>query len=151
MKPKLVFLAAAAGTVLYVYAGSQHAGTATTTTAASPGSVPSGALSCSGLESLWEQAGGSPSAAFMAAEIATAESSGNPGATDDDGNGTVDRGLWQINSIWPGSTYDELRNAQAAVQISHDGTDWLPWVTYSSGAYEGKCRPRRTHDIQRTV
>ena len=34
----------------------------------------------------------------MAAEIATAESGGQQYATDADGNGTVDRGYWQINS-----------------------------------------------------
>ena len=41
-------------------------------------SAPQGTYSCSGLEQLWEQAGGSPAHAFMAAEIAMAESGGNP-------------------------------------------------------------------------
>jgi hypothetical protein len=99
-----------------------------------------GNLSCSALESLWESAGGSASAAFMAAEIARAESGGRQYATDDDGNGSVDRGYWQINSIWgAGSTYDPAGNARAAVQISDDGTNWSPWVTYQTGAYQGQC------------
>ena len=99
-----------------------------------------GTLSCSGLEALWESAGGSPGAAFMAAEIARAESSGRQYATDDDGNGTVDRGYWQVNSInGAGSTYDPAGNARAAVQISGDGTNWGPWVTYQTGAYQGQC------------
>jgi Lysozyme like domain len=99
-----------------------------------------GTLGCVGLEALWESAGGSPRAAFTAAEIAMAESSGQQHATNWNTNGTVDRGLWQINSIWRGlSTYDAAGNARAAVQISHDGTDWSPWVTWQTGAYAGKC------------
>ena len=97
-------------------------------------------MSCSGLEALWESAGGSPSAAFTAAEIARAESSGQQYATDDDGNGTVDRGYWQINSInGAGSTYDPAGNARAAVQLSGNGTNFSPWVTYQTGAYQGQC------------
>jgi lysozyme-like protein len=99
-----------------------------------------GHLDCSQLEKLWENAGGSPGEAFMAAEIAQAESTGDEDATDDDGNGTVDRGYWQINSIWGAlSTYDPYGNARAAVVISRNGTDWGPWTTYKSDAYAGKC------------
>jgi hypothetical protein len=99
-----------------------------------------GTLSCSGLERLWESAGGSPGAAFTAAEVAQAESSGRQYAVNQNGNGTTDRGYWQINSIWGGlSTYSAAGNARAAVQISHDGTDFSPWTTYQSGAYQGRC------------
>ena len=76
----------------------------------------------------------------MAAEIATAESGGQQYATDNDSNGTMDRGYWQINSIRGAqSTYDPAGNARAAVQISRDGTNWTPWVTYNTGAYQGQC------------
>lgn len=99
-----------------------------------------GILSCAGLEALWQQAGGSPGEAFMAAEIARAESGGNPDATDYDANGTADRGLWQVNSTWgPLSVYDPLANARAAVQISADGTNWSPWVTAQRNLYQGQC------------
>ena len=99
-----------------------------------------GTLSCSGLEALWESAGGSPGTAFMAAEIARAESGGRQYATDNDGNGTVDRGYWQVNSINGAlSTYDPAGNARAAVELSGDGTNWSPWVTYQTGAYQGQC------------
>ena len=55
-------------------------------------------------------------------------------------NGTVDRGYWQINSIHGVlSTYDAAGNARAAVQLSGDGTDWSPWVTYATAAYQGQC------------
>ena len=112
--------------------------------AGASGAVPAaaseaGTLNCSQLESLWEQAGGSPSAAFMAAEVATAESSGRQYATDNDGNGSVDRGYWQINSTNPGSSYDPMTNAKEAVSLSGDGTSWQPWVTFQTGAYAGKC------------
>ena len=76
----------------------------------------------------------------MAAEIARAESGGRQYATDNDGNGTVDRGYWQVNSIHGAlSTYDPAGNARAAVELSGDGTNWSPWVTYQTGAYQGQC------------
>lgn len=88
------------------------------------------------LRELWVQAGGNPAYAQIASAIAMAESTGNAGATDDDSNGTQDRGLWQINSSHGSlSTYVPLANARAAVQISDDGTNWLPWTTYQNGAY----------------
>ena len=67
-----------------------------------------------------------------------AESSGRQYATDDDGNGTVDEGYWQVNSIH-GTTYDPLGNAEDAVRVSDDGTNWKPWVTYDHGAEIGQC------------
>jgi LysM repeat protein len=96
----------------------------------------SGTLDCSGLEELWEEAGGSSAEAVMAASIAMAESSGQQYAT----GGVGERGYWQINPDHGSlSTYDPLGNAQAAVIISADGTNWTPWTTYTSGAYIGRC------------
>ena len=111
------------------------------TVMAAVGPAPSGgSLSCPGMEALWESAGGAPSTAQMAASIAMAESSGQQYSTMHNTNGSTDRGLWQINSTWGAlSTYDAAGNARAAVQISHNGTDWSPWVTYQIGAYAGKC------------
>jgi len=98
--------------------------------------IPSGTLGCTGLETLWEDAGGAPSAAFMAAEIAMAECGGEQYALSP----TDDYGYWQINAV-NGSlaTFNALGNAKSAVIISHDGTDWYPWTTYRTGAYEGRC------------
>jgi LysM repeat protein len=96
----------------------------------------SGTLSCGALEELWEQGGGSHAEAFMAAEIAMAESSGEQFATGAAG----ERGYWQINPDHGSlSTYDPLGNAEAAVAISADGTNWTPWTTFTSGAYRGRC------------
>ncbi len=97
----------------------------------------SGTLSCPGLEALWEAAGGSDAEAFMAAEIAMAESGGNQYALSP----TDDYGYWQINgSHGPAqATFSPIGNADAAVAISGDGTDWYPWTTYVTGAYQGRC------------
>jgi LysM repeat protein len=96
----------------------------------------SGTLSCSGLEQLWVQAGGNPADAVTAASVAMAESSGNQYAL----SRTSDYGYWQINiSHGALATFNAYGNARAAVIISHDGTDWSPWTTYTSGAYVGRC------------
>jgi LysM repeat protein len=96
----------------------------------------SGTLSCTGLEQLWVDAGGSAAAEVTAASIAMAESGGNQFAT-----GTVgERGYWQINPVNGAlSTYDPYGNARAAVIMSADGANWSPWTTYTSGAYVGRC------------
>lgn len=93
--------------------------------------------SCTALENLWDQEGGNPNEAFIAAEIATAESGGNPYAVSP----TDDIGLWQINAPSWGAmaSTDPVVNVRAAIAISHDGSDWYPWTTYTSGAYYGRC------------
>jgi LysM repeat protein len=97
----------------------------------------SGNLSCHGLEALWEAAGGSKGEAFIAAEIAMAESGGRQFAHSP----TNDFGYWQINGgHGPAmATYDPLGNAKAAIAISSNGHNWNPWTTYTSGAYHGRC------------
>jgi LysM repeat protein len=95
-----------------------------------------GTYSCSGLEQLWEQAGGNATDAFIAAEIAMAESGGNPNAISP----TDDYGLWQINaSNGALATLNPLQNARSAVTLSDNGANWAPWTTYQSGAYYGRC------------
>jgi len=111
-------------------------GTPAMPTALTTTSALSGTLSCHGLEELWEEVGGSHAEAFMAAEIAMAESSGRQFAT----GGVGERGYWQINPNHGAlSTYDPLGNAKAAVIISSNGTNWNPWTTFTSGAFHGRC------------
>jgi len=109
---------------------------ASTTSTGTTSTGLSGTLGCTGLEQLWESAGGSPAVAVTAASIAMAESGGNQYAT-----GTVgERGYWQINPVNGSlSTYDPYGNARAAVIMSGDGANWSPWTTYTSGAYAGRC------------
>lgn len=96
-----------------------------------------GDFSCSGLASLWIQAGGNPAYQGIAASIAMAESGGNPNAVSP----TDDIGLWQVNRpSWPSlATFSPVGSARAAVSISANGTNWNPWTTYTSGAYYGRC------------
>jgi LysM repeat protein len=96
----------------------------------------SGTLGCSGLEELWEDAGGAHAEAFTAAEIAMAESGGRQYALSP----TDDYGYWQINAVHGAeATFNALGNARAAIAISDDGRDWDPWTTYVTGAFEGRC------------
>jgi soluble lytic murein transglycosylase-like protein len=98
--------------------------------------APVGDYSCSALESLWVSVGGNPADEFIAAQIATAESGGNPDAISP----TDDYGLWQINaSHGAQATLNPTLNAEAAVAISSDGTNWTPWTTYTSGIYASEC------------
>jgi LysM repeat protein len=126
--------------------GSRHSNGGTVTVqAASQGSHTSsqggsgslsGTLGCSGLEQLWDAAGGNPSHAFMAAEIAMAESGGNQYALSP----TDDFGYWQINaSNGSLATYSALGNARSAIILSDNGTNWSPWTTYTAGLYAGRC------------
>jgi LysM repeat protein len=97
----------------------------------------SGNLGCSGLEALWEAAGGSHAEAFMAAEIAMAESGGRQYALSP----TNDYGYWQINGSHGAAeaTFNPIGNAKAAIAISSNGSNWRPWTTYVTGAYSGRC------------
>ena len=112
--------------------------TSSTSSSTSSSSQLGGTLGCSGLEALWEAAGGSSGEAFMAAEIAMAESGGQQDAVSP----SDDYGYWQINmpSWGPAlATFNPIGNAKAAIQISQDGTNWSPWTTYVTGAYAGRC------------
>lgn len=98
---------------------------------------PGGRYSFSDLKTLWVNEGGDPSKASLAAAVALAESAGKPDAENHNGDGSIDRGLWQINSIHGAlSTKDIRGNARAAIQISKNGTDWSPWVTFKNKDYK---------------
>ena len=124
---------APSGTVSYT---PRHAKTPSTVLTSSASKL-SGTLGCSGLEALWEAAGGSHAEAFMAAEIAMAESGGRQYAYSP----TNDYGYWQINgSHGPAqATFNPMGNAKAAIAISSNGRNWRPWTTYVTGAYRGRC------------
>lgn len=56
------------------------------------------------------------------------------------GDGSRDRGPWQINDrahpdVPDGCAFDLDCAAAAAYRISDGGRDWSPWTTYVSGAY----------------
>ncbi|WP_431916865.1 hypothetical protein [Micromonospora wenchangensis] len=83
-----------------------------------------------------------------AVAVAMAESSCNPSAVGSNGptagcsNGSLDRGLWQINNCYhptvtDSCAYNAQCNANAAYSISSGGSNWQPWSTYNNGAYAG--------------
>lgn len=92
-------------------------------------------FTCAGLQALWVRNGGRAGAAFLAAEVAMAESGGYVYATGRAG----EEGLWQINPVNGNATYNPDGNARAAIAISRNGTDWRAWTTYVYGLYRGRC------------
>lgn len=96
-----------------------------------------GKIGPGGLKSLWTKAGGSSKIATTMAAIAMAESGGNPRATNNNSNGTVDRGLWQINSVhgYKGNMFNPLTNARAALKV-YKKQGLGAWVVYNTGAYK---------------
>lgn len=53
-------------------------------------------------------------------------------------NGTIDYGLWQINTVHNPpipQIYDPLVNAQFMMRVSNNGTNWRPWVVFNKGLH----------------
>ena len=98
-----------------------------------------GALSDTAIAQVAFQAGFHGQGLRTAIAVALAESGGNPSAHNQNSNGSIDRGLWQINSVHvqydPIKLFDPAYNAQAAFQISSGGNNWNPWTTYTNGRY----------------
>lgn len=77
----------------------------------------------------------------LGASIIMAESGGNPGAVNNNTNGTRDRGLWQINDVHnskmpDADRFDPAINTQLARMIYMESGGWGPWSTYNNGAYQ---------------
>lgn len=93
------------------------------------------------LRNLWIKAGGSRPWSYVMAAIAMAESGGNPHARHVDANGSVDWGLWQINSVHfrgnvNATTMQEpSANAKEAVAVFNSSGPHA-WSTYNNGAYK---------------
>lgn len=93
-------------------------------------------LSDSQIAGLAQGAGFTGSQIPIMVAIALAESSGNPGATHTNSNGSTDYGLWQINSVhnFSGNLLDPQVNAAAARTV-FNSQGFQAWSTYNSGAY----------------
>ena len=104
--------------------------------------------SIAALQSLAASVGFPPQAVPIAAAVAMAESQGNPSASCINCLGVTERsfGLWQINTL-AHPQYNEtsllqpVYNAQAALAVSSNGTNWTPWSTYTSGKYKQYLQP----------
>jgi len=93
------------------------------------------------IENIWVKNGGSKKLAPVMAAIALAESGGYTQAKHKNSNGTIDQGLWQINSsnykLYKGhNIYDVNVNAHAAKRLAEGGNGLGNWTTYTSGAYK---------------
>lgn len=93
-------------------------------------------------------AGYAKGAGFPADQIATAvavalaESGGDPAAVNSaNRNGSVDYGLWQINTVHggllqQGNKFDPAANAKMALSVYRGaGSKWTPWSVYNSRRY----------------
>jgi len=89
------------------------------------------------LKDIWIMAGGPPDVANIAAAIAIGESGGRSDATANEPDGSVSRGLWQINSVHGSkSSYDITTNARAAVELyKSKGGKFTDWTVYNKGIY----------------
>lgn len=82
----------------------------------------------------------------IAVSVCSAESSRYTEAVNTDNpDGSVDYGLWQINSKWFGTTVRTITvtkeaclDPETCARIAHGiyrGEGWTPWAAYTSGRY----------------
>ena len=95
-------------------------------------------LSLGQVAAFMQQAGFPTSAIPQGLGVATAESGLRTDAVSPpNSNGTVDRGLWQINSVHgkdPARLMDPAYNTQVAFELWRSaGNSWRPWSTFNNG------------------
>merc|ERR1712170_184057 len=100
--------------------------------------IDSSALSMSQIAGHWISAYGK-SNCQTAVAVAMAESRGDCSAQYVNGPGSIDRGLWQINSYWHPECSDSCAyscscNAGCAVNV-WKSSGWSAWATYNNGLH----------------
>ena len=120
-----------------------------------------GAGGAQGVANVLRAAGFPESAVPTMIAIARAESSWNPNATHRNSNGSIDQGLFQINSIhsknswYPSNPFDPYQSAVAAYNIwKGAGGTFRDWSVYNSGAYRqflGPAPPIQSGSVNPTV
>ena len=99
-------------------------------------------ISFIGLAEMLQEAGFAPGTSTVnGCSIVCAESGRNPLAKHVNTDGSIDRGLWQINDkahpdVTDQAAYDPVQATAAAFSISHQGTDYGAWSTWNNGAYK---------------
>lgn len=89
------------------------------------------------LQDLWILYGGPPEVANVAAAIAIGESGGRTDATANEPDGSVSRGLWQINSVHGAdSSYDVATNVRAAIKLYKSKGTFTDWTVFNKGIYK---------------
>jgi Lysozyme like domain len=76
----------------------------------------------------------------VAVAIEWAEAGGDTEATHLNGDGSIDRGLWQINNrfhpeVSAAQAFDAHASTDAAYRLSFGGTVWTPWAVFNNGTY----------------
>jgi hypothetical protein len=97
------------------------------------------------LQTLWISQGGSGQTAFEAANIAIAESGGQPAVQSNNPDGGTNVGLWQLDTKGVGSGYtiaqlsDPATNCRITVMATANGTNWSEWAdsVVKDGVYVG--------------
>lgn len=106
----------------------------------------SGSYDTNTLGQLWVSQGGASSTAFIAANVAMAESSGNAAATSSNPDGGTNVGLWQLDTpggVGAGYTVEQLKdpatNARITIMHTANGTNWSQWAdsVVVNGVYVG--------------
>jgi hypothetical protein len=87
---------------------------------------------------VWHSGGGDAATCQLAVSVALAESGGDAHVQGPNSDGSIDRGLWQLNSRWhpevaDSCAYDPECNCKQTLRISKQGTDFSTWVTYQQG------------------
>lgn len=100
-----------------------------------------GTLTVAQAQSYAQSAGFTGNALNIIVAIAQAESSLNTNAKGTNTDGSIDRGILQINNKWHAEVsdacaYDPACAFQQGYRISNKGTNFSPWSTYTSGAYK---------------
>jgi hypothetical protein len=105
-----------------------------------------GTYSLMELQTLWMSQGGSSQTAFEAANVAMAESGGNPlGPPSANPDGGTNVGLWQLDTRGVGAGYtieqlqDPATNARITIMHTANGTNWSEWAdsVVVNGVYVG--------------
>lgn len=110
------------------------------TAPAGPAPAHSGIYGITDIETLWTSQGGSSDTAFTAANVAMAESGGNPAYVSGD-----KAGLWGISVAGIGAGYtaaqlqDPGTSARLTIMHTVNGTSWAGWddAVVTNGAYTG--------------
>jgi hypothetical protein len=152
--PNPVFVPAAVATEVLPAAGTGPAGPVPVASLPPPPPVVQVRFTHDDLVNLWLSVGGPAGSADIAAAVALAESGGckwahaGPTDTRPEASCTYRRtdgensdGLWQINrrahpEYSDADLYDASGNAAAAVAVSSGGTNFAPWSTFTSGAFQ---------------
>jgi hypothetical protein len=85
--------------------------------------------------------GFSGASAYIIAAVAMAESGGNTQASNVNTDGSIDRGLLQINNVYHPEVSDSCAgdatcSMQQAYRISNYGSNFSPWAAYNNGSYQ---------------